>query len=73
MAKKKMLESECDRCHVNDRRELPKGERGKHDLPPGWLHIQADTRTKLVFQMDLCGECKTAVLAAAGAGLNGGA
>lgn len=35
-------------------------------LPQGWLHISANTATSLVFEMDLCTECKQIVIEAAG-------
>jgi hypothetical protein len=36
-------------------------------LPDGWLHVSGITTVSVVFAVDLCGDCKGTVLAAAGA------
>lgn len=65
--RQEVLESECDRCHTTIESPLPKfGVRGQFDIPRGWLHIQANSKTVMEFSMDLCDECKRIVLEAAG-------
>lgn len=69
MAKKQVLISICDRCHTEvespfEKRRIIHKER--YVLPPGWLHVQGDTATHTVFEMDLCEDCKVIVLEAAG-------
>jgi hypothetical protein len=71
--KREVLISECDRCHLSVQAPLAERRgrwRGREDLdkvlPPGWLHVQADTATHTVFEVDLCEDCKVAVLDAAG-------
>lgn len=68
MAKREVLVSECDRCHITVQAPLVKKGRWKHDkvLPPGWLHVQGDTATHTVFAVDMCEDCKVVVLDAAG-------
>lgn len=68
--KKQILLSICDRCHFEAQSPLEyKGLRHRaqpYVLPPGWLHVSANTATHLIFEMDLCEDCKGIVLAAAG-------
>jgi hypothetical protein len=47
---------------------LDRKSRKKSDLilPPGWLHVSGNTATALVFEMDLCEECKKIVMEIAG-------
>jgi hypothetical protein len=65
MAKREVVETECDRCHVIEETPMKTG-RGQLPIPAGWLQIVGNTRTKLVFHVDLCGKCKVPVLAAGG-------
>lgn len=72
MAKRQVVQSECDRCHTVQ--ELPMEPRPKYsrdrtvlDLPKGWLHVSGVTASNsLVFEVDLCEVCKGVVLDAAG-------
>jgi len=67
MARKTVVESQCDKCHKETITPL-KAERvrGLYDLPEGWVHVQANSRTAQIFALDLCDECKTVVEEAAG-------
>lgn len=72
MATKQVVSSECDRCHteiVEDLDTLHKRNRPSDPfvLPKGWLHVEGNTATSTIFEMDLCEVCKVAVLEAAGA------
>lgn len=69
MAKREVVEVTCDKCTTVVLIGVPKT--GKHFtdgfvIPEGWLHIGANTAQSLLFESDLCGECKKPVLAAAG-------
>lgn len=70
--KRPVIISECDRCHttvqtpLHERKGPWKNREPKMELPPGWLHVQGDTATHTVFEVDLCEECKGDVLNAAG-------
>ena len=68
MAKKQVVHSECDRCHKEDTSDLKTGiKNGRYILPSGWLHVEGNTDSRTVFEVDLCGDCKGDVLKAAGA------
>lgn len=64
--RQEVLESECDRCHTSIDTPLPRLVRGQFDIPAGWLHIQANSKSVQEFAMDLCEDCKKIVLEAAG-------
>lgn len=70
MATKEVLLSTCDRCHFEEQTPVEKHRLGhrkeKYLLPPGWINIAANTSTHMVFEMDLCEDCKGIVLEAAG-------
>jgi len=67
MARQQVVHSECDQCHKSETTPLSDGiKNGNYILPKGWLHIEGNTGNKLVFERDLCVECKEAVLNAAG-------
>lgn len=67
MAEVRVIESTCDRCHTQVTHQFAKKlPRATFDLPKGWLHVQGNTRTQMVFGMDLCEECKDIVMRAAG-------
>lgn len=67
MATQEILLSTCDRCTTEVRSPLDrKRKRTEMVLPPGWLHVAGNTATALVFEMDLCEECKQIVIEAAG-------
>jgi hypothetical protein len=70
MAKKQVVTSTCDRCRTEEDIDL-KPQMNIADrfvLPHGWLHVEGNTNKTTVFEIDLCGECKKAVLDAAGRG-----
>jgi hypothetical protein len=69
MAKQQVVESTCDRCHKETTNPLsPNNRRGEDfEVPDGWIHVSANSKTKTIFEMDLCDECKGTVLDAAGA------
>jgi hypothetical protein len=70
MAKQKVLISSCDRCSHEERTPLKDrglGRRNTYVLPSGWIHIEANTETATLFELDLCKDCKRIVLEAAGA------
>jgi hypothetical protein len=70
--KKEVLISECDRCHftvqtpLSERRGRWRNREVEKVLPPGWLHVQGDTATHTVFEVDVCEDCKGVILDAAG-------
>lgn len=68
MAKKEVLFSTCDRCGIETQTDMDKkpGRPDKFALPPTWLHVEANTRSSTVFEIDLCEECKQPVIEAAG-------
>lgn len=68
MARRAVVESTCDRCTTEHIEPLPRRVRGEKTLtlPDGWLHVSGATSRTVAFELDLCGECKLAVLAAAG-------
>ena len=37
-------------------------------LPKGWMHVEGFTGTHVIFEVDLCTECKQGVMEAAGKG-----
>lgn len=68
MARQQIVHSECDRCHTTVDSPLSSGIRGgKYVLPKGWLHVEGNTNTTTVFEVDLCDECKLTVMESAGA------
>lgn len=68
MASQEILLSICDRCTAEVQSPLDRKskKRGELLLPPGWLHVSGNTATTLVFEMDLCEECKQIVVEVAG-------
>lgn len=67
MATREVVVSVCDRCTTEVSTPLNrKNKRHELVLPQGWLHIAANTTTALVFEMDLCTDCKLIVVEAAG-------
>lgn len=67
--KRQVIQSECDRCHVEEIAPLEKVKYQRKDtldLPKGWLHVSGVTATRTVFEVDLCAECKGTVMEAAG-------
>ena len=66
MATANVIVSTCDRCGTEVEERMTRLRRGTLDLPSGWIHIAANSQTSLVFEMDLCTECKQNVLQAAG-------
>lgn len=68
MASREVVVSVCDRCTTEVTTPLKRKNKKNLELvlPPGWLHIAANTATALVFEMDLCAECKQIVLEVAG-------
>lgn len=68
MATREVVVSVCDRCTIEETTPLNRKSK-KHSevvLPTGWLHVAGNTATALVFEMDLCGDCKQIVIEAAG-------
>jgi hypothetical protein len=69
MASQEILLSTCDRCTTEVRSPLER-TRGRRKtelvIPKGWLHVSGNTATSLVFEMDLCEECKNIVMEIAG-------
>lgn len=68
MATREVVVSVCDRCTIEVTTPLNRKSK-KHPelvLPQGWLHVAGNTATALVFEMDLCAECKQIVIEAAG-------
>jgi hypothetical protein len=69
VSKQSVVESTCDRCHTSVEEPLTSGiKHGKYILPKGWLHVQGDTNSHTVFEVDLCEVCKLTVMEAAGKG-----
>lgn len=71
MATRHVLQSTCDSCHVHAEIPFEKHPRNRKDtflLPEGWMHIQGNSRTALVFEMDLCQDCSGQVRNMAGRG-----
>ena len=71
MATRHMLQSTCDSCHAQAEMPFEKQPRNRRDLfllPDGWIHIQGNSRTTLVFEMDLCDRCAKTVREMAGRG-----
>jgi hypothetical protein len=68
MASREVVVSICDRCTTEVSAPLSRKGKKHSDLvlPQGWLHIAGNTATTLVFEMDLCAECKQIVIEAAG-------
>ena len=68
MAKRQVVESTCDRCHKEVTVPLtPTTRRGdEFQIPEGWIHVAANSKSSTLFEMDLCDDCKQNVLAAAG-------
>jgi hypothetical protein len=67
--RQQVVVSECDRCHTTHTEPLSRGVRsGNYVLPKGWLHVQGDTNSHTVFEVDLCEVCKLTVMEAAGKG-----
>lgn len=68
MATKEVLFSTCDRCYKEVQTDIERNpQRGQpFQIPPGWIHISANSRTANVFEMDLCEDCKGIVIEAAG-------
>ena len=68
MASREVVVSVCDRCTTEVTAPFNRKNK-KHSelvLPQGWLHVAGNTATALVFEMDLCAECKQIVLEVAG-------
>lgn len=69
MARVSMVESICDRCHTHDEQPLSTGIRnGEYILPKGWMHVAGTVSGRVIFEVDLCEECKGTVMDAAGKG-----
>ena len=69
MARHQVVQSECDSCHTVEQSPLSSGIRnGKYILPKGWMHVEGNTNTNTVFEVDLCVDCKQTVMEAAGKG-----
>lgn len=67
MATREVVVSVCDRCTAEVSTPLNrKNKRHELVLPQGWLHVAGNTTTALVFEMDLCTDCKKIVVEAAG-------
>lgn len=68
VATRKVVLSVCDRCTVEVSTPLSRKYKKGSDLvlPKGWLHVAGNTATALVFEMDLCTDCKQIVIEAAG-------
>lgn len=43
-------------------------KQGHYILPKGWMHVQGFTDRHNVFEIDLCTECKQAVMESVGKG-----
>jgi hypothetical protein len=67
--RQQVVDSECDSCHRTDQQPLATGmRRGHYVLPKGWMHVQGVTSNHTVFEVDLCTECKMAVMESVGKG-----
>lgn len=68
MARKEVIFSTCDKCYKEEQTDMQKNpaRNEQFQLPEGWLHINGNTRKTTVFEIDLCGDCKAGVIAAAG-------
>ena len=67
--RQQVVDSECDSCHREERQSLATGmSRGKYVLPKGWMHVAGFTSGHTVFELDLCTECKQAVMESVGKG-----
>lgn len=68
MASQEILLSTCDRCTAEVQSPLDRKSKKKGTLllPSGWLHVSGNTATSLVFELDLCEECKQIVMEVAG-------
>lgn len=68
MASQEILLSTCDRCTTEVRTPLDRKSKKRAELvlPHGWLHVSGNTSTALVFEMDLCEDCKQIVVEVAG-------
>lgn len=68
MASQEILLSTCDRCTTEVRTPLNRKSKRTAEfiLPPGWLHISGNTSSTLIFEMDLCEDCKQIVINIAG-------
>lgn len=68
MATREVVVSVCDRCTTEVTTPLNRKNKKQSEpvLPQGWLHVAGNTATALVFEMDLCDECKQIVIEAAG-------
>jgi hypothetical protein len=67
VATRRVVVSVCDRCTTEVSTPLKnKRRRSELVLPHGWLHVAGNTATSLVFEMDLCPDCKKFVIEAAG-------
>ena len=67
MARVRVLTTSCDRCHFEVDQPMPEKPGEGLLLPAGWLHVSGITTVTVEFAMDLCRDCKTTVMAAAGA------
>lgn len=68
MASQEILLSTCDRCTTEVHTPLDRKHKKRAELvlPHGWLHVSGNTATALVFEMDLCEDCKQVVVEVAG-------
>lgn len=67
--RQQVVDSECDSCHRTETQPLASSvKNGKYVLPTGWMHIEGFTSNRSVFEVDLCPECKLAVMASVGKG-----
>jgi hypothetical protein len=67
MASKEVVFTTCDRCYTEVQTDIDLSKRAQpYQIPVGWLHIHANSRTASVFEMDLCPDCKGIVIEAAG-------
>lgn len=67
--RQQVVDSECDSCHRTEREALASGiKNGNYVLPKGWMHVEGFTGKHSVFEIDLCTECKQAVMESVGKG-----
>ena len=67
--RQQVVDSECDSCHRTARQPLSSGiKNGRYVLPKGWMHVEGNTNNHTVFEVDLCTECKQAVMESVGKG-----
>jgi NAD-dependent SIR2 family protein deacetylase len=61
MGKKRVIVSTCDNCGTEVVNDDVVGK-GALVLPDFWITISVKSRSKDLFESDLCGECKVPVL-----------